>query len=309
MYNNTIKVENKIISAETLANIFQKMGERLSECNKIYQSEYIKNQQLNFSKRVWTFKDTGSKLYFNVDFYDNTYIKFDNYINFLSIYNTRLDEIKSIEVTYRINYEVKTLGLPSKNISEYLYMNIKEQKMNIEVAINDSESKIKDIYKMVEQMVLAAPIKYDEVVQHSKRILAIVGMAIGFIPAIMITLILLFFPPARNLFVVSYVLYPVLTIVIAYFIGNLCSQVVLGKYYEVILQDRIYAGWNHVNNKKLYKDNIANYINSSEILIGKNVKNLDYRKIIMDDYNKYKKWLLYEICIVLIISIVVLFLK
>lgn len=309
MHNHTIKVENKIISAEILADIFQKMWERLSYYQKIYQQEYARNQQLDFSQKTWTFNDVGSKLDFQVDFYDNTYVKFDNYINFISVYNTRLHEIKSIEMRFALNYEIKQPGVPSNYIREHIYMIITEKKMDIDVALDSSDSKMEDIYKMIEQMVLNAPTKYDEVIKNKKKITAMVGFAIGFIPAIIITLIALFFAPIRNIFATTYVLYPIVTIGIAYFVGNIVSSSMLGKYYETISPDQVSAGWDSTNNKRIYKDDINSYVNSSEILIGKNINNLDYRKSIMNTYNKYKKWTLYEIGLVVIISIIVLFLK
>ena len=149
MHNHTIKVENKIISAEILADIFQKMWERLSYYQKIYQQEYARNQQLDFSQKTWTFNDVGSKLDFQVDFYDNTYVKFDNYINFISVYNTRLHEIKSIEMRFALNYEIKQPGVPSNYIREHIYMIITEKKMDIDVALDISDSKMEDIYKMI----------------------------------------------------------------------------------------------------------------------------------------------------------------
>lgn len=47
---------------------------------------------------------------------------------------------------------------------------------------------------------------------------------------------------------------------------------------------------------------------TSEILIGKNVHNLDCRTEIMAIYGKYKKYIPYEILALLILSIIVLFL-
>ena len=41
MYNDTIKVANKIITADDLLEIFEKMHLELLECNKKYENEKI----------------------------------------------------------------------------------------------------------------------------------------------------------------------------------------------------------------------------------------------------------------------------
>lgn len=308
MYNNTIKVENKIISAELLADIFARMNERLLECQKIYKQEFARNQILDFRERTWTFNDYGSsKLVFNVDFYDNTYIKFDNFISFISIYNSRLNEIKSIDMRFYLGYEIKENGMHGKHISEHINMYITEKKMSVDVAISSDSDKIRDIFKMIEEMVLSAPEKYDLVVKQKNKISNVVGFAIGSIPAIIVATLLLFYVPFRNIASMTFVAWPILTLILSFIIGNLAASNMLGKYYQNIVPDKVYNGYDAVNNKRLYRDDIENYIGTSEILIGKNCDNMRDRESILEIYKKYKKWPLYEIGIILLISIVVLF--
>ena len=86
MYNDTIQVANKIITVKSLIDIFSLMNERMIYYKKIAEMEERNNKVLSYSYQKWTFKDYGSALTFKVNFYDDTNIKFDNYNQFLSVF-------------------------------------------------------------------------------------------------------------------------------------------------------------------------------------------------------------------------------
>ena len=168
MYNDTIKVANKIITAEDLADIFAKMNEKLVSYKKVYENEQRRNQILEREYQVWTYKENDSILSFSVDFYDDTSIKFDNYNNFISIFNNRLSEIKSIYVRFYLNYDIQNEGFPRKNYSQSINMTIYEGKANIDVSLNSEDKKIDDVYELIKSKVLSAPPKYDTVINLKK---------------------------------------------------------------------------------------------------------------------------------------------
>ena len=105
MYNDTITVSNKIITSEDLVDIFTKMNEQLNHYRKVNDNEEQRNRMLDHKYEKWSFKDSHSNLNFSINFYDSTEIKFDNFNNFISIYNRRLGEIKSIYVHYNLYYK------------------------------------------------------------------------------------------------------------------------------------------------------------------------------------------------------------
>jgi len=109
MYNDTVKAENKIISYEDLNQIFQLMGETLKKYLKIYEREEMQNQMLEPWDKSYTFKDEGSKMRVTVDFYDNTNIVFDNYDNFMGIFYSRINEIRSMDVYFSLSYVLKDI--------------------------------------------------------------------------------------------------------------------------------------------------------------------------------------------------------
>lgn len=309
MYNDTIKVANKIISYDDLFEIFSKMQEKLLHYQKINEIEEKNNRMLKYDYQNWTFKDIGSTLKFYVNFTDDTSIHFDNYNNFISIFNNRLNEIKAIYVYYNIDYTVDLEGQKSEFYNQHINMCIYEDRMEIDVSLSSKDDKINDIYELIKSKILNAPPKYDKVIQKKSTISTVVGLAIGFIPSLIILTLLIFSPAIRQIYAMGYVVFPIASLILAFIIGGTIGSSILDKWYRSINPAQKYVGYDTTNYKGIYKDDIDAYVQSSEILIGKNVNNLTCRKNIISCYKKYKKYIPYEIGVMILLSIIVLFLK
>lgn len=308
MYNDTIKVANKIISYDDLFEIFSFMNEKLLYYKKIFHQEEMKNKMLEYNYQTWTFKDIGSSLLFNVNFYDDTSIQFDNYNNFLTVFNNRLDEIKSLWVHFHLSYYASLPDGKKECYNQHINMDIYETRMNINISLSSADKKIDDVYQFVKKKVLTAPEKYDDVVRKKGSISFVVEFAIGLIPALIIFTLLLFVPNIRHLFAASYVLYPLCCCMLGFLIGKVIGSMKIDDLYQNIIPEKKYVGYDSANSRSIYKDDIDKYVQTSEILIGKNVDNLKCREKIMKYYNKYKKYIPFELGILVVLSILVLFL-
>lgn len=309
MNGEAINIENKIITYDDLLDIFARMQERLIHYKKINDMEELKNKMLEYRYQIWSFHDVGSKLTFDVRFTDGTSVHFDNYNNFIFVFNNRLSEIKYIYVYFVIQYASKEEGIKTERYNQSIGMFIYEDKMKINVSLDSKDDKISDIYELIKNKIANAPVKYDKVMKNKNKINTTVSFAVGLIPALIILSLLLYFPTVRLLYAKSYAIYPIAVLVLAYFIGEIFGASKLDKWYRSINPKQKYVGYDHDTHESIYKDDIDNYINSSEILIGKNADNLECRKNIMLCYEKYKKFLPYEIVALFIMSILVLFLE
>ena len=148
MYNDTIKAENKIISSDDLAQIFQLMGETLKKYLRVSEQEEIQNRMLDIPYQNYTFKDEGSKMKVIVDFYDNTNITFDSYDSFMGIFYSRINEIKTMDVYYSLNYTVMNPE-PNRRRDYYtqsIQMHINENKFSIDLNLKSEDPKLDDVY-------------------------------------------------------------------------------------------------------------------------------------------------------------------
>lgn len=308
MYNDKIKVANKIITYDDLYEIFSKMNEKLSYYKKISAQEETNNKMLEYNYQKWSFRDSNSSLSFTVDFHDDTSIKFDNYNNFITIFNSRLDDIKSIYVYFNLSYSKTSQTGKNEYYHQYIHMWIYEYKLDMDIALSSEDNKADDIYELMKNKVLNAKERYDEVVKKKDSIKTTVGIAIGFIPALIISTLLLLVPSIRYAFATSYVLYPICCMILTFSIGIMFGASLLDDLYKNIAPEKKYAGYDSNRGVSIYKDDITSYLERSEILIGKNIDNLKCRKEILERYEKFKKYIPYEIGIMLIISLVVLLL-
>ena len=305
MYNDTIKAENKIITNNDLQEIFQLMGETLKKYQKTYEYEMRQNQMLELMYQNYTFKDAGSKMKVTVSFYDNTTITFDNYDNFMSIFYSRLDEIKNMDVYYTLNYSTKTTEPVRTNKSYYqsIHMYITENKIEITVKLDSEDPKLDDVYNLIKNKIINAPEKYDEIIKNKSKITNTVAFAIGLIPSIIIVSLLLFIPTLNKIILKGFVIYPIAAVILAFIVGNLVASSKLDKYYKNIVPEKKYAGYS--DGKAQYEDDMDKFLGTSEILIGKKVNNLEDRKEIRNQYEKYKKLLPKELLGLLVISVII----
>ena len=168
MYNDKLKVANRIITDTDLIDIFNKMWEELEKYNKICKQEEQRNMVYERSYQTWTAENFSGTLKFTVNFDDNTNITFDNYNNFLSIFNNRIYEIKSIYVYYSYHYSVQYPNTTSKYYSQSINMSIYEEKMDVEVSLSSEDKKMDEVYNLIKQKILTAREKYDRVIKKKK---------------------------------------------------------------------------------------------------------------------------------------------
>lgn len=308
MYNDTIKAENKIISSDDLAQIFQLMGETLKKYLRVSEQEEIQNRMLDIPYQNYTFKDEGSKMKVIVDFYDNTNITFDNYDSFMGIFYSRINEIKTMDVYYTLNYTVMN---PEPNRSRDYYtqsiqMHINENKLSIDLNLKSEDPKLDDVYKFIKNKILNAPEKYDDIIKNKNKIMNTITFATGLIPGMVMAALLLFAPYVNNIIFKGFVVYPLIVLFIAYLIGSMIASSKLDKYYEIIMPSKKYAGYDSTNNERIYEDDIDSFVSSSEILIGKKVNNLDYHRIIKKEYEKYRGLIPKELVALLIVTIIII---
>lgn len=302
MYNDTLKVANKIITDSDLARIFEKMNDEILENQKICKQETLQNEKYAREYQNWTTKGFEGKFKCTINFYDDTNITFDNYNSFISIYNSRIHEIKSMYVSYRYSYWIQH-GKEDNLISQSIHLNIYEYKMNIDVNLSSADKKMDDVYQLIKEIILKAPERYDRIVKQKSSITNKITFALGIIPSVIICTLLSFVPAIRYVYGAGYVVYPIVVVLLGFMIGGTVFGGKLDKLYSTIVPSKKYAGYDSTNYKSIYKDDIDDYVQKSEIIIGKNISNVKNRKEIEELEIKYSKYIPIEIIIVSVLSL------
>lgn len=308
MYNDTIKVANKIISESDLMDIFQKMNDEIKENERICRQETIQNEKYEREYQQWTVKDFQGTIKCTFNFYDDTNITVDNYNAFITVFNTRLHEVKDMWVRYRYSYWIQN-GRDQKMITQHINMNIYEYKMNIEVNLSSDDKKMDDVYQLIKEKILKAPKRYDRIVKKRNSITNKIVLALGMVPSLIICTLLVFVPIIKQIYGMTYILYPIAVIILAYVIGSTIYGGKLERLYSTIVPEKKYAGYDTTNHKSIYKDDIDKFVETSEIIIGKNINNINNRKKIFALEKKYSSYISMELIALLALSIIIILLS
>ncbi len=307
MYQESLKISNRIITAEDLQEIFSFMNDTLNKWLKVYKQEERQNRPIEWLYQKWTFNDANSKLSFDVSFSDNTSISFDNYGSFIGVFNNRIKEITKITAYFFLYYSTQD-GENKKSYFQKIAMYVYENEISVDVDLSSEDRKLNEVYELIKNKINNAPIKYDNVIKKRKSIHTISAFALGYIPAMVIGIATLFMTAVRDILSDTYVLFPLLVSVVAYFIGEMLASNRFNKYYDELIPNKKYVGYDSDKGTSIYEDDIDAYTSENEILIGKNADNMKKRNEITTKYTKYKKLIPYEIIALLILSIIVIFL-
>lgn len=305
MYNDTIKVANKIISDTDLLDIFQRMDEEIRKNQQICRQETMQNEKYERDYQHWTTKDFQGTFKCTFDFYDDTNITVDNYNTFITVFNNRLHEVKDMWVRYGYSYWIQN-GREQKMISQYINMTIYEYKMDIEVNLSSDDKKMDDVYQLIKEKILQAPERYDRVIKKKSSITNKIGFALGMIPSLIVCTLLVFVPIIRQIYGMTYVLFPIAVVILAFMIGNTVFGGKLDFLYSTIVPEKKYAGYDSTNHKSIYKDDIDKFVQTSEIIIGKNINNINHRKEIVELEKKYSSYIPTELIALLVLSIIMI---
>lgn len=304
MYSEKIEAKNKIITDSDIFEIIEMLHNELVEVQKVYSQEKALNEGKMLADQNWTTKYLNTTFKCNFDFYDATDITVDNYDEIVNIYNNRLHEIKNMSVRIWMSYSISNGRADLVHISKRILINIYENKIDFEIGLGSQDRRLYNVYDLIKQKIQNAPDRYDYIVKKKSTIKNKIEFAIGIIPAMFICFLLILVPLIRGLYASSYVLFPVAVLLFGFFIGNLIYDGKLESLYSTISPNRKFAG-RDANYKSIYKDDINEYINKSEVIIGKNIDNIKKRKEIKLLEEKYSKYIPMELIILLVLSIIV----
>lgn len=306
IYSQKIQTNNKIITYDDIYEIIYKMNEKLEHYLKVYENEKIANEKLEYDYQNWTFKDIESCLSFRFCLKDDNSFTVDRYDDAMTVLNERIEEIDNLYVGLELNYGKKAAMGKRQDYFQHIHLRIHENSFEIDSSLASDDMILEDIYNLISDKVYNAKERYDDVIKKRGLYTNIVGFPIGFAIAIIIAISLYFVPLVREIYIKSYVGFPIITLIVTFVLANMIGGLSLNRLYERIAPKREYERYDYDRHISVYKDNIKKYINESEVLIGKNTHNLEDRNKIKAKKDKMKKVIPVEIAILIVVSIVII---
>ena len=301
---DNLNLSNKIITVEDILDVVEKMYATVDHYKQISAEEMKPNEGLRTNEQRWKFKDYSSNVKCYITYINGNSITYSSFDDFRAIIKDRSDEIKMLNVSLYLGYSKKPNEEYDKVTHQSITFYVHQDNVSLHYDTNEDEQYLREAYDYIMNKMNSSIERYDNTIKKKGMISFVVGLAIAFIPAILLSTGLLLVESIREIFISGYIVYPVLTILFAGLLGALLGPYMLEGYYKDIVPDKKYVGYS--NGKSVYKDDVENFTNKNEVLIGKNAHNIEKREKIKETYEKYKKMIPIELLITLVISVVVI---
>lgn len=312
---NNNKVVNKQISLRTvldIANYFEDYKERYEE---IYRKENEKNKDKPFSERNYEYENGNIEVRYRIDFHNGQNLTESNYNWFVgNINNPRA--IKNIEISLSNTYFTQLNGNDTNNTYNKVYvsvefrdcgMSLKYSDVIVNVDATNQESEARNVYSTVMNMLEDNPERYDKTIKFRKIRMQSFTISIGIILSYILYMVLMMNKEKLTPDIAGYLNNKNVLIFgqwfVAVLLGNVASFWYILSVYRPLLPESRYAGYSSSTYKSVYKDDIADYIEHSEVHIGKFWDAEKRRNKIEKIYKVTNKVLLVQ----LLISIVLFF--
>ena len=301
---DNLNLSNRIITVDDILDVVEKMYNTIEHYKQLSNEEMKPNEGLKINEQRWSFKDYSSNVKCYITYVNGNSVTYSNFDDFRAILKDRNEEVKCFHASLYLGYSTKPTEACDKISHQGITFYVYEDNVSLHYDTDEGEQYLIETYNYIMNKMNSSLERYDNTIKKKRMISFVVGLSIAFIPAIILATGLLLVESIREIYLSGYIVYPLLTILFACLLGALLGPYMLEGYYKNIVPDKRYVGYS--NGKSVYKDDVENFTNKNEVLIGKNAHNNEKRKKIKEVYNKYKKMIPIELIITLVISIVII---
>lgn len=309
-------ISNKIITANDLRAMFAKLEECRLQAYQRFQAEdvIVTGQEAIYGpgsvKRTMDFFQSSYRA--TVHYSDSTSRDYSNYRDFIDDFDRRLSSIESIYLYCHISYADSSQYNDHGGNNDAIYrgseinMYIRLDSLRVDYKPRNNDPVLDDAYLLIQQKIAEAPERYDRLIKSR----AIIGMRIGFaitaIPTAILLAALIAVPQMRAIFASTYVVYPLVTIFVALVGGSVIGSSMLERYYRHIQPRQRYSGYDRNNHQAIYSDDINDYTEKGEVLIGANANNQRDRQAIINMEKHYSHFIPACLIVISVLSIAII---
>ena len=281
-------IDNKIVTIEKIVEISQFFESNKNKYVELFNKDKIKNENLSYDKQDFEYYGTIPKVEYTVYFMDGRILKENSYDWFISMLVDK-KFIKRIDFYLDISYSSDNIERTYKSIATTLILNADEyeDKIRLNVYSNNLESEANIFKNELTNIINTCEPRYNKIVKYSKFIIQTFCITIGLILSYIIYGILLVNMDNLDSIFVEYLENKYVLIIgqwlVAIILGNVVSYGIIYSLYKLILPKVKYSGYNS-SNKSIYKEDINEFIEHSEIQLGRFSTASNLRKNIEKTY-------------------------
>ncbi len=303
------KIVNKQIPIEKIVDIANYFEDYKEKYDKLFEEDREKNKNLPFIERRPEYDNVSAEIKYTIAFHNGQTIKEKDFNWFISnLNNTKI--IKEIELYLSIRYFSKSDkdNLNSEYNSITASVDFRDAGMNLQysdVIINvnttNQERESNNIYSTIMNTLEDTEDRYNNTIKHRKIRTQCFTISVGIILSYILYIILRIninkIPPVLAEYLDNKYVLVFGQWFIAIVFGNVLSYWYMLMLYKPLLPYAKYAGYNSSTHRSVYRDDISDYLEHSEVHFGKYWDAEKKRKRIEDIYKVTKIILLVQLVI------------
>ncbi len=275
------KVHNKQISLRTIINVANYFEDYKERYDEIYKKENEKNKDKEYSEKDYQYENGSIEVRYTIDFYNGQNMTESNYDWFISNTNDP-KSIKRIEISLSNSYYSKVNGSDTNDQYNKVYAyvefrdaggDLKYSDAIVNVDSTNQENEANDVYYNIMDILEKNPERNNKTIRYRTFRIQSFCISVGIILSYILYVILIINKEKIPTFISSYLDNKNVLIfgqwIIAIALGNILSSWYIKSIYRPLLPELKYAGYNSNTYKSVYKNDMEEYLEHSEVHIGK----------------------------------------
>lgn len=302
------KVVNKQIPIETIIEVADYLEDFKEKYSKKFEIEENRNRDIPYVEKNWEYENGRTTINYIIEFKNGKNIKESNYNWFIGNLE-QLDNIKSISIDLYVSFYTKKANSTINDIYNKINVSLyfREYSVSIDVDTSEQENEAHNLYSEVMNILENNEDRYNKTMKFRKIRVQCFTVSIGIVLSYIIYLLLRInintIPQILSEYINNKYVLVFGQWFIAILLGNILSYWYMMSLYRPLLPDTRYSRYDSSANKAIYRDDIDDYIEHSEVQIGRNWDAKKRRNKIEKIYKITNKIILVQ----LIISIIMFF--
>lgn len=274
------KIVNKQISLKSIIDVANYLEDYKEEYIKKFELDENKNKNIPFGEKIWEYENGNAEIRYTIEFHNGKTITETNYNWFIG--NTNDPKIiKCIRIDLSVSYFSNT---SRNNNNEYNRINVyvefkdcgmdlKYSDASVSVETTNKENEAHNIYSEIMNILENNEDRYNKTLKYRKVRMQCFTISIGIILSYVLFVVLKINKEQLSPIISNYMNNKYILVFgqwfVAILLGNVFSYWYILSVYKPLLPETKYAGYNSSTYKSVYKDDIDDYLEHSEVHFGK----------------------------------------
>lgn len=274
------KVVNKQITLKSIIDVANYMEDYKEDYIRKFELDENKNKNIPFGEKVWEYENGNAEIRYTIEFHNGKTITETDYNWFIGNINEP-KIIKGIIIDLSVSY-FNNASRNSNNeynrINAYIEfqdcgMNLKYSDASVSVETTNKENEAHNIYSEIMNILESNEDRYNKTLKYRKVRMQCFTISIGIILSYILFIVLKINKEQLSPMIADYMNNKYFLVFgqwfIAILLGNVFSYWYILSVYKPLLPEAKYAGYNSSTYKSVYKDDIEEYLEHSEVHFGK----------------------------------------